>query len=683
MWVLFGRLSRFSTLLFLSLLLFVITGTAQFGIDYLTTLLALGFFILLPGFCLHRLFFSRQGLCETAAFSFSFGVAYTAALFFCLELIKADFINGLGRYLPGALVIILVILVFVFRASHTAPQPAAREITFSTSDKAVVIGSLLFASFLLFSESALILGSDGLTYLPYIEVWSGKARLAGLHRDFTHIIGQTRFWREALQPYLLMWTRAGAINHYLSMTVFVFPFIMCSFYAFSRAISRDETFLAFSMILFFAHFGGFVSNFAHSNYSWYVGWALYFCATSLLIGRSAQNTLSRSIVAVLLGILIFPIHFSYFLIFVVTLLAIFLARIFSLPKSRLALTKKVIVGAGVALLFGAPLLIFVVDTFAPLSWLDKIPFYRAGDLDFRMTRVFGRGIIVDFPQTYLRWSSFLGICAFLLTPFIWVIRQPLVDSFAKYFLFILTVLCLAITLNPLLASVGYALFGNAGLYLYRLSFAFPYISILALFLSQKDWNGVPVFSSLGVSFNKLLLPLVIICAIPVFCYHTLHYLPMRMAYSLQPYFAYMIPFHRVPYRYDPLALSKAMDFIRKNIPAGKKFVSDPLSSWMIRTVDRNRVLDMGKSREEILNSPSFAILNPAYNTKQTVQLLRRNKIDYILINSTFDKQIKTDFFGIDNGAATLKRYSDKFLGNKRFFKKIYDEAGITIFQFTL
>lgn len=649
----------------------VVLGLVRFQVTYLLAAGVLIFFILLPGLCLENIFLKSRNYIEKAAFIFTLGIVWNVMVFGAMTAAGLDFQLTWVRWLPVVLIGILCLSAWRLKRGSTRPGPAE---PFSAPERLVLALCLLFSSALVFSEGGIILGSDGLAHITTINsvLQIGAFGLVKAHG--AEIILNIRLWRNTIQPYLLMVTGASGVEQYLVLTSLIAPFVFCSFYTFSRSLYDNRNFLIVSLLLFSAHFGGFVSNFCHSNYSWYLCWALLFTSTALLLRKLKSESQRGAAVGLILGFSTILVHFNYFLMFLASAAALGLSYLFWV--SGLSKKKKSILAVLLLLVIASPAAVFIIGGLSPLR-----P-GQVGDpnLNFRMIRILEGGVIANYKQTFMRWSGLLGTLALLLSPFLWPVRRRTGEAFTQGYLLLSMFLPLVVVFNPGFVMLGYAIFGRTGTYIYRLLFWCPYISVMAYFLSDLYSKRKTLNLAHGRMWRRILAGAVIVCALPVFAYHVLHYLPPNAARLIQDPIAAVIPMRRVPYRYDHKALMRAISYIRANIEPGEKIASDPITTIMIRAATKNPTLDSAVDPNVIPKTWSFRILSPSVGKKETIWRLRRTKTDYVLVNTTFTDQILADYFSMDAKSEGGRIFLKKFLDNPKLFKLVYDKDGIFIFR---
>ena len=655
----------------------IISGCIRFGTAYLGVSAVFIFFIVLPGIILQSIFLKTDNSIDKAAFSFTLGIAWNALIFGLLSLIGVSY-DVLGiRLLPAILIIILIILTRGGPAWPPSKKPRTPQ-PFSSSDLMVIFLCFLFMFCLLFTESVTILGSDGLTHIFRIRDVVQSNTFGHIESIPRELPLRIRLWRNPIQPYFLLLTGTNAIEQYLILSSLAAPFILCSFDCFTRGISKNSTFRVTSMVLFVTHFGGFVSNLSHSNYSWYICWSLLFVSTAVLLRRISGDGSRGAAIGIILGCTTIVYHFNYFLIFIVGGIALTLSWFFwGSGASR----KVRIYGAiAVGVLLVTPVAILVFGSLWTNLMGSELSGHTGKELNIRMTRLPWGGVVADYKQTYMRWSGFLGTAALVISPFLWPVRGKTKESIPRGYLLLGMILPMLIAFNPVFMTFAYAVFAGAGLYMYRLLFFCPYLSVTAFVLSirgeEHGWRRIAEMNP----FRKAFAVCVIFCVVPVFSYHALHYLPTSFAYSIQNTVARIIPWQRVPYRYDHSALSDAMNYIRQNIDSRGKFVSDPFTSWMIQAATENKVLDSAKKPEDVVVMKSYQVISPQVDIWATIELLRKHEISHVLINTTFNNQMLIDYFSF---AADSKRNGylvRKFLQYPEFFEKLYEKKGIFIFR---
>ena len=125
-----------------------------------------------------------------------------------------------------------------------------------------------------------------------------------------------------------------------------------------------------------------------------------------------------------------------------------------------------------------------------------------------------------------------------------------------------------------------------------------------------------------------------------------------------------------------------MQYIRNYIPPDKFIVSDPLTSWMIQAATPNPVLDTRQLPIGSSRTASCAILSPERNMPYTLQLMKGYKVEYVVVNTTFTKEIMFDYFGVDVGELDGTIFVHKFMRRPDIFERLYNEQGIYIFRFS-
>ena len=336
-----------------SILLIISAGLLRFGSTYLAALALFTVLILAPGATLERLLVRSDNYPERAAYSFAFGVSWASVLFVALIWMGFDLTAGWGRFLPFLFVLCLIGLYLFKKPALTAPpsKPLTRV-------EWLTVGICLFFSFiLLFNESMTILGSDGLSHIFIVKHALAARNLEGYAEGIKAVALETRAWRWAIQPFILMWTGATSMRQFMEFTSIVAPFIFCGFYAFCRSLFASSRFYAICMLLFAVHFGGYISNFSHSDYSWYIAWGIVFPALSLVLRGTREKNVSLSAGGVALGFCAVLIHFNLFLIFIGALICLVLAR--SFWSQSISPARKTILGVLVITAILGPLIVFL------------------------------------------------------------------------------------------------------------------------------------------------------------------------------------------------------------------------------------------------------------------------------------------------------------------------------------
>ena len=664
----------------ISAVLVPLAGWYRFSSDFVSVLSAFLFFFMLPGLCIGaRLFRENTDLLERTACAFTCGMAFNALFFLIRGVVgfPSDFV-ATARILAACICLVVLVTVRHEYKNHWA------GFRFRTGDSALVplILIAVLGMILLFNENVWLLTSDSLAYLPRMVEW-GRQGETGIDptAELVTLLGNTRLYRMVMQPFLLQVTAVAPAVSYQILTVLVGGCFACSFYFFLKRLWDDKLFLTLGILLFITHFGGFWFNPIHSNYSWFVAWSLYFIAMGRLLEASGSGEKKKAILPlVLIGITVL-FHGAVFLMAVLSTSA-FLFGILALGDHLNRGLRKIVAGA-LSVLFIGTLILYGIDVlWTRLPLLDSLGLYRTRGFGDGFVEAFGSGYVIDPVSGPVLFSGLWGLLSVAFLPIVFRNRNRLKKNAAS-FLGSNTVVPLAVLFNPLLVSVLLPWFQPAGVE--RLIFAMPYIPVTVLVVTvflRKRQNAPADAAARGRAVGIVLL--VLITGLPVFLYRGLLLLPADWGTRVQPLVERISGLPTGPYRYNHPALLRAMDFIKRKIPTDALFLTDPLTAELFPIRLKQPVLERWRrdpTRLEIPSSTSMIALGSNFNIRKTVALLTDRRVDFILINDSWNAYTSDQYFEPPSEGIDSVFDVGKFKAHPEFFRLLFEDGRIFLFEF--
>ena len=660
--------------------LIVLAALYRFSLDYVLTLFAFLFFVMVPGVCISVWVFRGKGdLLENTALAFGCGITFNAVFFFIRGLVRFPAHYSSTAYLFSG-IILLVLLVTV---SYRNTRRSLRH-WFDMGETALIPLScvVLLCVVLLFNENTLLLTSDSLVYLPQIADWQRHGEFGvDLTTDFITLLGRTRLYRMVIQPFLLDVTGIDpSVNYNIMVSIVGFCFAS-SFYFFLKRIWDNTLFVNIGIVLFLCHFGGFWFNFIHSNYSWFVAWSLYFISMALILDYFSSSDRKGLIVAIVMASITGLFHGAFLLMTALSALSFLGCIIVLSKKARKWLQYSAICIAGIV--FIGTIITYGIDVlWVRLPILDQMGVYRM-DIQLRgHTKAFGYGYIINPVSGPALFSGLWGLLSIAFLPVIARNRHRLKRNGAL-FLISNTIFPLAVLFNPLLVSVMLPLVTSDGVE--RLIFALPYIPIVAVTVTLfiQKWQENPEHA--GTRLKAIgIVSLVLLAGSPVFIYRMLLLMPYDWGYKAQPFLQRITGLPTGPFRYNHPALIRAMEFVRNRVEPEALFLTDPITAELFPVLVKNPVLETWRDYllgKRVVSSKSMKALGPDLDVAETAVLLMKKHVEFVLINNSWNPRTRTQYFGTSSDNKSVVFDVQKFKEHPELFRLIFEDQDIFVFRF--
>ena len=659
--------------------LMVCAGLYRFSFDYISVLGAFLFFIIVPGVCISAWVFRDSGeLLERMGAAFGFGIAFSAVFFLIRGLVRFPTDYFQTAPLLSAIVLLLVFITVYYGKTRRSLQLWFRmdEVAFGPPICVMLLGVVL-----LLNENVLLLTSDSLVYIAQMGDWQHKGEFGVDLVDLKTLLGRLRLYRMVIQPLFLHVTGILPAVQYQILVSIIGVFFASSFYMFNKRIYNSKPFLLISVLMFVFYFGGFWFNAPNINYSWFVAWSLYFISCAFLLDFLDDRHKSKLVVAIIIAFCTLLIHASFFLVTLLSVLS-FIVFIIATNKS-LSRWLRYSVMAFVGSITIGTLLLYGIDVLCvKLPMLDHWGVYRSGDHFRGHLSAFGAGYIVNPSAGPALFMGLWGLLSIAFLPVIVRNRHRLKKN-VGLFLISNTIFPLAILFNPLLVSVMLALVTSDGVE--RLIFAVPHISIVALTMALciQEWRENPEHARTRLKAIGI-VSLVLLAGLPVFIYRILLLMPYDWGYKAQPFLQGITGLPTGPFRYNHAALIRALEFVRTEIRPEATFLTDPITAELFPVFLENPVLEQWRSallNKEIASSTSMKVLGPDLNAVQSTGLLMRKKIDFVLINNSWNSYAKAQYFGSSSERDVTVFDVQKFREHPECFRLLFEDHDILIFLF--
>ncbi len=597
--------------------------------EFILFLLISATVLILPGFLIFTIFFNRKKFKIFEIIPLSFGLSIT--LISTLSIIL---------YLTGSNVTVLVYLITVstiiflainallwWKKRHIYLQDRGklynREASpdnINTSLNMVIYIIMLIAfGLMVYSGAYVTWHSDALDHVGTIRDIVEKRQIFPTNAYYQGEEGLGPDPRKGLfhttMAIISLTSGLEAYRIWIWLPSLLLPILICSYYAFSRELFRNEKIAAISVILFFLCYEGFNRGLMRTvGYPFRMASIFHFTAMMLFF-RYLRNRRTRLLLfSAFLGYGLATVHISVYFRFFLALSAFFIFIVLLKRSSRdtmKAILKLVII----TVIFSAVFLFLKYR----LSYSIQNPY----DKHLRHVLIFTRNLYTANPLYVLEQIGYLGIFAFILTPFLY---RYAIKNDRIMFLFSNMIITPLIIFNPLVVP-PLGEFITIGL-VRRIIRMAPYVAVMAFFTYQaiKELSG----EERRKSKVKAVLLLAILAAIMVqylnytYFYHRPSHLKKEEKRTASPW-------------------RNTLEFLEERIEDPSVILSDPWTSFSIPAFTRHYIsaVPVGhaspKDAENVKKvREAVKVLSPYIDMETTLSILNRRNIDYIVLNETFD-----------------------------------------------
>ncbi|HMA76545.1 MAG TPA: DUF6541 family protein [Candidatus Krumholzibacteriaceae bacterium] len=454
-------------------------------------------------------------------------------------------------------------------------------------------------------------------------------------------------------------TKIEPYHIWIWLPAFLLPIMLCAYFSFAREIFRNDKIAILSVILFLLCFEGVNRVLLRRiGYPFSVALQIQFVALLLIFKYLRNKKLKFLLFSAFLGFGIAAVHIYAFFQFFLALFAFFTFACF-FRRDNKNIIKTITKLGLITIIFSIPFLVVKYK----LSYSIDNPF----DEQLRHLLFLSNNIYIVNPITSLMRIGPLGIFAFIMTPFLY--KQAKKDD-GILFLFSNMVLTPLIIFNPVAVSL-LGKFITTGL-VRRIVRLAPYIAVMGFFsyrmidslFFQREWKQkVKAFLFLAILALTL------------------------YPYISQYYFCYKPSAIKKERKQTVFKWIKALEFLENKIEKPSVILSDLGTSYSIPAFTKHFVtaIPIGHSSpKDVLNieraKDVTKSLNPYINMKNTLSILKKYDVEYILLNETYDHPIYRAFGSIN--PILFDEMRRKFERYPNIFNKISEEEDWHIYKYS-
>ncbi|MDI6809215.1 MAG: hypothetical protein QME66_09575 [Candidatus Eisenbacteria bacterium] len=625
----------------------------------------LGAFVLLflfPGWLLLRLL-----LRKVSAWHEVLPAAFAGSLFLYLPTILLGKSGGSGLLLSG-IFLAAVSLVLLFLNIFSRPRRAGSETSFPSSANFFNAESIFLAVFLLIIIFSMLRekGTFGVTHDSLDHVSAVREIV-----ETGAVFPRTTFYAQGdgegldprkgiFQPALALVSVVSGVNPvrmWIFLPILLAPLLVLSFYSFSKEMLGGKLISALCLVLFFFCFAGSgVKWLRMSAYGNRVAEGAVWIALAYLIRYVREGNARTLAFSVLSSLAAVSVHIFSVLYLGIAGGGYLIFLLFYRGSDRQEAVRRILHCVGLFVLTILPLAIFRVAGFGPA--LNPIHTHEQGLLYFT------RNFYIINPFAAPEGSVWTTLVSILLVPI--VFRMAMRTS-SRVFILSSTVVPVLFALNPLVVPV---LAPRIGYLVQRFIYVIPYLQIMSLFV----WEALPLIRLPGRILFK---------AYSVFVFLVLlFFLNGSVSSTISSYSGSILASEE---KETPVPWVGALRFLDTSIPEPSVVLSDPVTSYSITGLTKHRtvaVLHQHSSPGDALAVERLDdvndVLSPFVPMGETLGLLEKYGVKFVLLNQTFDKPVFV-YRGIID-PRFYERQGGKFDRFPQFFRKLISEKGVVIYE---
>ncbi len=628
--------------------------------------------LVLPGFLIFFLFFNQKKyrLFEILALSFGLSISFLSTLGLLVYLFNSD-VTTLIYLVPVCIAVLLAVNALVWwKKKHIYLENRGKLYSgealperLNTSFNMIIYLLMIIAFVLMVHSGAYSTwSSDALDHVGTIRDIVEKGQIFPTNAYYAGDEGSGVDPRKGLfHTSLAVVSIISGIEPYwiwVWLPVLVLPVLLCSYYAFAREIFRNEIIAVIAVVLFFLCFEGLNRTSLRTvGYPFKLAAQLQFASLMLFFRYLRTGKFKLLLFSAILGYGIATVHISVFFRFFVSISA-FLLFMLLLKRSGKSTIKAIIKLAVLTLIISA---VFLIVKYR-LSYSIHNPY----DRNLRHVLIFFRNFYIADPLYVLEQIGRPGILAFLITPFLY---RYSTKNDRILFLFSNMVIAPLIIFNPLVVP-PLGEFITTGL-VRRIIRVAPYIAVLAFFIYRSAGSLIA-----GGSWKQRLkgIPLLAIL------------IPVLFPYFIYNYHYYRPAVLRGEPGKTPLRWRDTLDFLEEKIDKPSVILSDPWTSYSIPAFTRHYVTAVPVGHSSPRDAQNIAkirevmkALNPHTDMKNTLPILNRRKVDYILLNHTFEHSLHKYNWSVN--PSLFDRTRRKFERYPEMFRLIHREDETFLYKY--
>jgi len=462
----------------------------------------------------------------------------------------------------------------------------------------------------------------------------------------------------ALCGLLVVVSGTGIHTLWKTLPAFFAPFLALGLFAATRSLTENVKAAFAAAFLFPLCYGGIGGETLRiAGYPTRVSMLVYFVALAVLF-RYLRG--QRRWLLFLLGILVVTaaaVHVYYFVEFLFVVTCFFLLKLVVRWSDRSQTIKSWARVVGIPIGISLPFLIykfFISYSTANLYSVEGQGLLYLDGIFYMMNPLGAYG-----------WLGFAGIVSLMLLPY-FILRTRKSDSHA--FVTAATAGPLLLIFNPLLMPLATKVLSYLA---WRLMWAVPYTLSLAIFVTEFPANLRS--NSLRSKFFVCVWILLVVVA-----------LLGTLNYRIDLY-KRAIESRHGPFPDDFAAISDVLERFDREAEGRKVFLSDPITAYAIPAFTRQFVTAIPVAHSAPTDSFSVSrvrdaldVLNPSVGLQRTIEVLRKYRVGFVVVNTGFSQRLYAFEFEID--PQVQRRALLKISSLPALFEKIFSQKDLHVFR---
>lgn len=625
--------------------------------------------LLLPGFLISRVLFNGCKVDSIARIPLS--LSLSVCFFSTLGLFLYVFHAGVSSIIPLLAVFILLLIAanVVLRKRHgrtrlegeiSRPKPVRDR---RSRANAVLFALMLVAFFLMLYRGAMFdWGADSMDHVGTVRDIVEKRQLFPTNAFYAGDDGLGPDPRKGLyHASLAVISIVTGIEPYriwIWLPALLLPILLCSYFVFTSELFENKNTALISAICFLLFFEGANRTvLGAAGYPSRVAIQMYLTALFLMFKFLRTENPRFLLGGAFLGYAIATVHIYYYFQFCLALGAFFIFSFLLRRADKRTLFNIVKLGAATVVL-SIPYLILQYK----LSYAVENPNHS----NIRHMLYFSDTVFAVNPTEPLDIIGPMGVFAFVLTPFLYKYARK---HAGILFLFANMIITPLIIFNPpVVVTLGKLITNGLVRRIIRLA---PYIAVVGFFTNEmiraflrgRGWR----IRAKSLLFFAL-------------------FLAASVPYFSQFYEDYRPAAKELERNQSAFKWFDALEFLEGKVDTPKVILSDPWTSYSIPAFTKHYIVavPVGHASPKDANNvarirDAMNVLNPYVDMKNTMSILDKYNVDYVVINQTFDSRVDRHGWAIN--PLLYEGTRRKFESFPGIFRSVYHETNLQIYEY--
>jgi hypothetical protein len=462
----------------------------------------------------------------------------------------------------------------------------------------------------------------------------------------------------ALCALLLVISRTEIHTLWKILPAFFGPFLALGLFSATRSLTGNANAAFAAAFLFPICYGGIgTETLRITGYPIRVSMLMYFVAIGVFFRylRGQGRWL-----LILLGILVATaaaVHVYYFIEFLFVITCFFAVKLLVSWRDRSQIIKSWARVIGITMGISLPFLVY--------KFLISYSTANQYSVEGQGLLYLYRGFYILNPLAAYGWFGFAGLVSLVLLPY-FIARTRKSDSHA--FVTAATAGPLLLIFNPLLLPVASKILSYLA---WRLMWAVPYTLSLAIFVSEFPVN-VRSQSARNRFFSCIGMLLVIIALLGT------------LDYRIDSY-KRTIESKRRSFQDDFTVISDVLDRLDREVEGRRIFLSDPVTAYAIPAFTRHFVTAIPVAHSAPTDSfpvsrirDALDVLNPSVGFQRTVEVLRKYRVEFVVVNTAFSERLHAFEYEIDPQVQRQALF--KIASAHALFEEVFSEKDLHVFR---